>query len=480
MKTPAHTRPYQTKALAEIRAHAANRGKGAILQMPTGSGKTHVFCDVLKGAYAKGKRAIMVVRGKALVHQASDRLTREGVPHGIFQGDNSRDTGERILVCSVDTLFQRQLAPRADLIVIDECHLSTSEGYKWFLSQYPCVFKLGVSATPHHKHGMRHIGDKLVRPASFSSLVAEGYLVGARYFVPYIPDLKGITKTSSKDGANGKDFNAKQLGAKATNDADLTANAAAVWRNNLVGRSALVFAVSVEHAGVLLAGLRGVGARGEIIVANTPDAQRRDYIGGLERGEIDVLVSVGVLTTGVDIPSLRAIVCCRPTDSYNLWVQILGRGTRPAPGKKNFLVYDLSGNLHQHGPIEAEPIADLDGLPDFPKVRLKTCPECYACFTPEIAATPLCPACGEDCTVARERTTGERIHGLTDNDQVAEVKIEPWEIELPAIIAKAKQKGWRKGYIYHLLKAKYGEDVATRAWPRVRAMKKWPTKNQVA
>lgn len=462
-------RPYQNKAGAEIRAHAAAKGGGAILQLATGAGKTAVFCDLLMGAHAKGKYALMVVKGKALVHQASARLTREGVPHGIYQGNNTTATHEQILVCSIDTLYQRRIAPHADLIVIDECHLSHSDGYKWFLDQYKC-FKLGVSATPHHRKGMRHIGDKIIYPAPFGELVRDGFLVDAKYFVPYVPNLKGVATSQG-------DFNAKELGKKSVDDYELTANCSKVWGSNLRGKATLCYASSVQHAETLNNALREAGARTAIITAKTPDIERQRCIAQLSNGQMDVLVSVGVLTTGVDIPCLNAILCCRPTKSYNLWVQILGRGTRPFPGKHNFLVYDLSGNLLQHGPIAAEMLGDLDEVLDVPKTKLFRCGECYAIYpTEEVDGE--CPECGAAVTSEGRRETGARIHGLTDNDDIKEYVAPPWELDLPALVAKAKEKGLKKGWLYHMLKGKYGEEMANEAWPRIRSMKKWPVKAQ--
>jgi DNA repair protein RadD len=459
-------RPYQLDAVTAIRCIAAYGEKGAILQLPTGSGKTACFCDVLKGAYKKGKHAIMVVRGKDLVRQASDRLTREGVPHGILQADNSKDTHQRILVCSVDTLYARRMAPKADLVVIDECHLSHSDGYRWLFEQYQEAFKLGVSATPHHRKGMRHIGNRLVRTASINELITRGFLVGGRYFVPYIPNLRGIKKS-------GGDFNGKELSARTSADAELTASASKIWSAHLRGKSTIVYGVSVEHCRILADGLRGAGARCELITANTKDGVRRDYIRRLENGELDCLVSVGVLTTGIDIPSLRAVLCCRPTESYNLWIQILGRGTRPFPGKEHFLCFDLSGNLYRHGPIESEIICDLDELGTAERLKLKTCMGCYATFE---TGPEACPCCGASTAEVRERETGKRIHGLTENDDVREVAVEPWEAELGELIARAKEKQMRKGWVYHTLKAKYGDQAADAAWPRIRAQKKWPVK----
>lgn len=452
------------EAVTKIRMHAAKKGSGAILHMATGAGKTACFADVLKGAHAKGKCAIMVVKGKALVHQASDRLRREGVPHGIYQGGNSRNTHERILVCSIDTMYARRTAPAAELVVIDECHMAHSDGYYWFLEQYPNAFKLGVSATPHHKKGMTHIGDTIVCPIKINELIAQGYLVGGKYFIPYIPDLHGIKKTQG-------DFNTNELSKRSSGDEELTANAAKVWDNNLRGKSTICYAVSVIHAGILKAGLQAVGAKVEIITATTKDHERKRIIAELESGAIDIIASVGVLTTGVDIPSLRAILCCRPTESYNLWVQILGRGTRPYPGKEYFLVYDLSGNLRRHGPIEAERPASLTGIPDEIKISTKTCQECYAVND---ADQTECIACGASLATVRVRESGKRVHGLTDNDEIKEYTIEPWELHLPFLVEKAKEKGMRKGWIYHTMKSKFGDEIADRSWPRIRSLKKWP------
>lgn len=464
-------RPYQLVAVQAIRAHAAAHGSGAILQMATGSGKTWVFCNLLAGAHAKSKTAIMVVRGKSLVHQASERLSREGVPHGILQGSNTRDDSANILVCSIDTLYARKLAPRADLIVIDECHMAHSDGYKWFFEQYPDTFKLGVSATPHHKLGFRHFADKLIYPTSFVDLVRDKFLVGARYFMPYVPNLKGIKTTAG-------DFNGKELSDRSSADDELTANAAKIWDKYLRGQSTLCYAVSVRHANILAASLANAGARTFTITANTPDAQRRLLIGGLERGEIDVLVSVGVLTTGIDIPSLRAILCCRPTKSYNLWVQILGRGTRPFPQKDYFTCYDLSGNIERHGPIEAELVGSLDEEQK-PNVRIVTCLACYAVFAPESVVisegSKCCPSCL--CVLPNKTVSpGDPAYkGLDGTDEVREVIVEPWELELPGLIFTAQQKCLRKGWIYHTLRNKYGDETAEKAWHRVKRMKKWPT-----
>ena len=86
--------------------------------------------------------------------------------------------------------------------------------------------------------------------------------------------------------------------------------------------------------------------------------------------------------------------------------------------------------------------------------------------------------CQASLSDAHEVETGKRLHGLTENDRMYEVKVEPWELELPDLLAEAKFHGRRKGWVYHVLKAKYGDEVADKAWPRIRATKKWAVKTR--
>jgi len=128
-------RPYQQAALDEIRRYYARGVKRVLLHLATGSGKTVVFCEILKSVAAKNKKAIMVVRRRALVEQASKRLEREGVDHGVIMAGHWRKRHDaNISICSIDTLYARKLAPPADLVVIDECYtpdmeILTSQGF---------------------------------------------------------------------------------------------------------------------------------------------------------------------------------------------------------------------------------------------------------------------------------------------------------------------------------------------------------------
>jgi len=461
-------RPYQTKAVESARKAFSRGSKGVILHLSTGAGKTLIYCKILKSLHEKGNFGLVVVRRKALVQQASERLTSEGVPHGVYQGSNTSETHRNIMVCSIDTLYARKIAPKAAVVVVDEAHDAHSDGYYWLIGQYPKSFFIGVTATPFHKRGFTHIADEIIKPITIEELIKIGSLVGGKYYVPYIPDLRGV-------GKSGGDFKTGELGEASKNDKALTMNVAKVWAENLRGKSTLVYAVNIEHAGILADALSEAGALVAVITGSTKDKERKAVIERLEGGAIDAVVSVGTMTTGVDIPSLKAILCCRPTKSYNLHIQIMGRGTRPFPGKEHFLMYDLSGNLLEHGRIESDRESHLDpeeaSDKKKPTEKMIVCVKCYATFVFE--GQTECVCCGEPLDHLNARTTGKRRFSMGDNSEVVEFKPEPWEGDLAKLLEIAKNNAYKKGYVFHKLKDKYGEEIANAAWPKIRSAKKW-------
>jgi DNA repair protein RadD len=96
-----------------------------------------------------------------------------------------------------------------------------------------------------------------------------------------------------------------------------------------------------------------------------------------------------VLTTGFNAPGVDLIAMLRPTKSAGLYVQIVGRGCRLAPGKSDCLVLDFAGNIARHGPIDAiKPKRPGEGDGEAP---VKVCPDCASIVH---AAARECPECG--------------------------------------------------------------------------------------
>lgn len=422
---------------------------------------TLCFCTILKNAYEKRRRAFVVVAGVHLVEQASFRLDREGVPHGVIQGNHWRNLpDEPIQVCSITTLRRRNNVPKADLIIIDECHQAGSDSYHWLVSQYPDAYFLGVSATPHVKGGLRHIADAVVYPISVKELMEQGYLSKPRYFIPSRPDLKGVRIT-------GDDYNQAALADAMMKQANIYGDIIKAYKTIGQMKPALMFAVNIDHSKSLVEKFNAAGIEAVHLDANASIVERNNAIEQLRTGDIKVISNVGIMTTGVDIPFVEVLILARPTQSYNLHCQILGRGTRISPetGKEKFIVLDHAGNIDRHGPIEDERPVDLDGWQK-EKTRallMKQCEQCFFAWQP-MGPGEACPSCSwkkEGDSTEREIEQDETVE-LVELDQSRQASLREQEIE--SLFRLAKSKGFKPRWVYYKMKEKYGQQYTDRVY----------------
>jgi DNA repair protein RadD len=110
----------------------------------------------------------------------------------------------------------------------------------------------------------------------------------------------------------------------------------------------MIFASTVQHAEEVIESLPKEISR--IVTAETKD--RKEILNEARQGKIKYIVSVGALTTGVDIPRCDAVAVLRAMESVGLMQQIAGRGARLCPeiGKTDFLFLDYAENIERHCP----------------------------------------------------------------------------------------------------------------------------------
>lgn len=109
----------------------------------------------------------------------------------------------------------------------------------------------------------------------------------------------------------------------------------------------LVFTPNVLSAQVLAATLRYRGIEAASVSGQTGRQERRDIIAGFKNNEIRVLANCDLLIQGFDAPGVRALYIARPTFSPNAYIQMAGRGLRgPANGgKEECLIVDMADNF---------------------------------------------------------------------------------------------------------------------------------------
>lgn len=416
-----------------------------LLQAPCGSGKTVVFCQIMNDAASRGRKSLMIVRGKELVGQTVRRLAAIGVNADVYQGENTSITGAAISVASISTIHRRKILPSVDLLVIDESHLSYGDSYGWLLEQCNTQKILAVTATPYNRKGMRHVADKIVYPISIRELQAKGFLVAGKYFAVQKPDLSNV-------GMVGDDFNQQQLAAKMTSQ--LNGDCVKEWKQRAAGRPTIIFAVDVAHSKRISELYNNEGITTKHVDAMTPDDERAEIFAELKSGKIHAVTNVGVMAVGIDIPEVSCLQIMRPTMSKSLWHQMLGRGTRTANLKTDFLVLDHSNNTINHGMIEDEAEGILDPISKSKSkptaLALRDCPVCLAVFR----ASQKCPNCGA------ERKKTEREIKIEREAELKELTRQARNEEIiKTIIATARIRGYKKGWCLFRLREEFGPDI---------------------
>jgi superfamily II DNA or RNA helicase len=88
----------------------------------------------------------------------------------------------------------------------------------------------------------------------------------------------------------------------------------------------------VKHAELLQAAFNAYEAKVETILGHTDPFERLEIVKRLKEGSTQGLVNCGVATEGFDCPAVAVVAIARPTKSTSLYMQMIGRGTRPLPG----------------------------------------------------------------------------------------------------------------------------------------------------
>lgn len=408
-------RDYQARDADRLRASFAAGKRAPLYVLPTGGGKTFVFCYVSEGASRRGRRVMVLVHRKELLMQASLSMARIGLRHTLIAQDKHIreaiglhvdefsapfiDLSAPVAVASVDTLIRRLSSVNAPgLIIPDEAH-HCIPGNKWgaIVKHYPGALMLGVTATPIRTDGKglgRSAGgffDDLIVGPSMPELIEDGYLLPPTvYAPPSLIDLAGLR-------TQGGDYATNDL-AERVDKPSITGNAVDHYRRICPKVPAIAFCVSIKHAAHVAAEFRAAGFDFRVIDGTMHDTERRNLIRALARGSIDGLTSCDIISEGTDIPVVGCGILLRPTKSEGLYLQQVGRVLRPSPGQTRAFILDHVGNCIIHGLPDSEREWGLDGRPKRAKGNGKTeprfpvaqCPKCYAAHTP----APVCPNCG--------------------------------------------------------------------------------------
>lgn len=377
------------------------------------SGKSLTMAELMRRLHVDhgGTRIILLTHVQELVEQDAQEIQEvwPDAPIGIYSaGLGRRDGGAPIVFASVQSVHKNiDAVGERDVVLIDEAHLLSRRDdgqYQQVLKQLATknahMRLAGFTATPYRTdsglltEGWRNtppLFDEIVYRIDPLTLINRGILCP---LLPYAPhtrlDVTGVRK-------QGGEYVAKELQA-AVDKADISR--AAIEETCEAGADRdgwMVFASGVEHAQHLRDMLREKGIDCEMILGDTPKAERKDIIERFKARQLRCVVGNNVLTTGFNARHVSLLSILRPTASKGLHTQIMGRGLRTFPGKNDCLVLDFAGNTMRHGHLDMIDGSKADGAPGTAPAK-----ECKSCGMINHASAKTCKGCGAEFPIVEQ------------------------------------------------------------------------------
>jgi DNA repair protein RadD len=368
-------RAYQIAAVNQVKDIFETGVKRVLLTLPTGAGKTVIAADIIKKAVAKGHQVLFLTHRKELLEQTHAVLKKLGINASIIMRKDPREwAGAQVHVATVQTLrLRKRVLPKADLLIVDEAHLSIAKSWVSLIEAYKDAWVIGLTATPIRLDGraLNHIYQELVTVASIDYLINHSYLVPAKLYTPTIPNLKGIPKSMG-------DFTSLQSHLAMRK---IMGSLIDSYKKITPGKKAICFCCTIDHAKEVAAEFNKAGIPADYICSDSNN--REQVIKKLIKGEINVLTNVNILSEGWDAPEIEVAILARPTYSVALHFQQIGRILRPYPGKDFSVILDHAGNSFRHGTITDVQDWSLKGLTyksDKEMYYLTICKNCFAAY----------------------------------------------------------------------------------------------------
>jgi superfamily II DNA or RNA helicase/predicted nucleic acid-binding Zn ribbon protein len=418
-------RPYQLTAVDEIRG-AFKEAKRVVLCLPTGAGKTVVFSEIVRRVLEKGRRVAIITHRRELLSQAG-KLNRCDI----------------LMVETLNNQIKRGVVDLSsyDLLVIDEAHIGNFrkilEGFDGFV--------IGATATPVSKPPMAQSYGKLINSVGIGELIAQGYLCNPITYAMHPVDTSKIASRMGEFTAQGLDdaFNRPKVYEGVVQEFCKR------WRD----KKAIVFCVNIE-ASINTADsfAREVGAdRVYCVHSKQPSAERVALVEAFTASANGILVNCGIATTGFDCPDIEVVVVNRATKSVALWLQMVGRGSRPTASKKEFTILDFGENVHRLGFWQeardwGKAFAGMENKKGQGVAPVKDCPCCGAVL---YASARFCEFCGEAFATEKKAERGslelmayEKLNGRY-LFEIAKTPADLWELK--------SRKNYKQAFIERVL-----------------------------
>lgn len=406
-------RYYQRVAINRAVEAILQGDKRLLLTLATGTGKTFVSMQIVWKLWQSGwrdgrkPRILYLADRNILVDQPIDREYKPAFGAGdntpIWKLQGEAKSGREIYFALYQALADSGEDPNGmfrkfppdffDLIIVDECHRGSARSessWRAILKYFSSAAQLGMTATPKRDETVNtysYFGDPIFE-YSLAQGIDDGFLAPYRVRrVVLSPDAHGWAPTQGQLDLFGNEI---PEGQYTTNDFERVVSlltrtdAAAKHLTDYMRRTdrwakTIVFCVDQEHADQMRRALHNANAdltkqhpNYVVRIVSDEGDLGKGHLSAFADTEKDVPViatTSEMLSTGVDLPTVRNIVLFRPVGSMALFKQMIGRGTRlfPDEDKLSFDIIDYSGatalfaDPEFDGPPESVNEEEIDG-----------------------------------------------------------------------------------------------------------------------
>jgi ATP-dependent helicase IRC3 len=334
-------RPYQAKALAHVLACKDRGIKRVLVVMPTGAGKTTLF-SALVGEFQRqyGRKSLILAHRRELLEQAQQRICQQNPAISVgIEGSGVRLTDPfDAVVASVQSLGRENSTRLTGFdpgcLIVDEAHHAAADSYQHVFRRFGAYeedcFTVGVTATPHRMDNQPLHGDEeaIFQEVAFTYTLREAIADG------WLADLRGYRVASgvnlSKVRLVHGDYSSKAL-QDAVNIDSRNRTAFENWQAKASDRKTIVFCTGVDHAKDAAKMFKEGGYAAEAVYGSMGGEERSAVMRRFAAGKTQILTNVEIATEGFDVPDVGCILLLRPTKSWALFSQMIGRGLRVLP-----------------------------------------------------------------------------------------------------------------------------------------------------
>lgn len=352
-------RDYQIEGKAKI-YQMWTQMRSIMYQMPTGTGKTKLFVSIARDLFDWGAARKTAVKILFLAHrielidQIDDTLgIKYNLAHAQIAANAKEQKNYALQIGSVQTLIRRLdrwVDKDFDVIIIDEAHHVKADSYKKILRAFPRAKVLGVTATPYRMshESFRPEFDELITSAPVAKFIKDKWLCDYEYYSIRPESRIQMDINSISRFALDGDFLDEAAAAIMDKD-EIRAGIVSSYERYAKGKKGIIYTITKAHNLHVCNQFVQKGYKAVAIDDSTPAETRKQYVEDFKKGKIEIICNVNIFSEGFDCPDLEFIQLARPTKSLSMYLQQVGRGLRPAPGKDKLIIIDNVGLYNRFG-----------------------------------------------------------------------------------------------------------------------------------